>query len=126
MSLVALFSPEHGIRGIEDEENVASEKDARTGLTIHSLYGATRRPTDDMLKGLDTLVVDLADVGARFYTYHATIGYVMEEAAKRKIDGRRPRSPEPDQRLADRRAAARRAGAGVHGRVSRRCQSGTA
>ena len=83
--LVALFSPEHGIRGNRDEENVASEKDARTGLTIHSLYGATRRPTDDMLKGLDTLVVDLADVGARFYTYHTTVGYLMEEAAKRKM-----------------------------------------
>jgi uncharacterized protein YbbC (DUF1343 family)/CubicO group peptidase (beta-lactamase class C family) len=83
--LVALFSPEHGIRGTRDDENVASEKDAKTGLTIHSLYGATRRPTDDMLKGLDTIVVDLADVGARFYTYHATMGYVMEEAAKRQI-----------------------------------------
>ena len=83
--LVALFSPEHGIRGNRDEENVASEKDARTGLTIHSLYGATRRPTDDMLKGLDTLVVDLADVGTRFYTYHTTVGYLMEEAAKRKM-----------------------------------------
>lgn len=84
-NLVALFSPEHGIRGTEDREDVASEKDAKTGLTVHSLYGATRRPTDDMLKGLDTIVVDLADVGARFYTYHATMGYVMEEAAKRKI-----------------------------------------
>jgi len=83
--LVVLFSPEHGIRGNRDEENVASEKDDRTGLTIHSLYGATRRPTDDMLKGLDTLVVDLADVGARFYTYHTTVGYLMEEAAKRKM-----------------------------------------
>jgi uncharacterized protein YbbC (DUF1343 family)/CubicO group peptidase (beta-lactamase class C family) len=83
--LVALFSPEHGIRGNRDDENVASETDARTGLTIHSLYGATRRPTDDMLRGIDTIVVDLADVGARFYTYPATVGYVMEEAAKRKI-----------------------------------------
>ncbi|MCC7181059.1 MAG: DUF1343 domain-containing protein [Acidobacteria bacterium] len=84
-NLVALFSPEHGIRGTEDREDVASEKDTKTGLTVHSLYGAARRPTDDMLKGLDTIVVDLADVGTRFYTYHATMGYVMEEAAKRKI-----------------------------------------
>ena len=83
--LVALFSPEHGIRGTRDDEYVASEQDARTGLTIHSLYGATRRPTDEMLQGLDTLVVDLADVGVRFYTYHTTVGYVMEEAAKRKV-----------------------------------------
>ncbi len=83
--LIALFSPEHGIRGTEDREDVASEKDAKTGLTIHSLYGATRRPTADMLRGLDTIVIDLADVGARFYTYHATMGYVMEEAAKHKV-----------------------------------------
>jgi len=83
--LATLFSPEHGIRGAKDEENLPSETDARTGLTIHSLYGETRRPTDAMLQGLDTIVVDLQDVGARFYTYHATMGYVMEEAAKRKI-----------------------------------------
>jgi uncharacterized protein YbbC (DUF1343 family)/CubicO group peptidase (beta-lactamase class C family) len=83
--LVALFSPEHGIRGTRDDENVASEKDAKTGLTIHSLYGATRRPTANMLAGIDTIVIDLADVGARFYTYHATMAYVMEEAAKHKI-----------------------------------------
>lgn len=84
-NLVALFSPEHGIRGTRDDEHVESEKDTRTGLTIHSLYGATRRPTDDMLRGLDTIVVDLADVGARFYTYLATMAYVMEEAATHRI-----------------------------------------
>ncbi|MCC7123220.1 MAG: DUF1343 domain-containing protein, partial [Acidobacteria bacterium] len=83
--LIALFSPEHGIRGTEDREDVASEKDAKTGLPVHSLYGATRRPTADMLRGLDTIVIDLADVGARFYTYHATMGYVMEEAAKHNV-----------------------------------------
>lgn len=84
VQLVALFSPEHGIRGVLDE-NVASSRDEKTGLTIHSLYGETRRPTDAMLQGIDTLVIDLQDVGVRFYTYHATMGYVMEEAAKRKI-----------------------------------------
>jgi uncharacterized protein YbbC (DUF1343 family)/CubicO group peptidase (beta-lactamase class C family) len=84
-NLVALFSPEHGIRGTEDREDVGSDTDARTGLVIHSLYGATRRPTEAMLRGIDTLVIDLADVGARFYTYHATMGYVMEEAAARKV-----------------------------------------
>jgi uncharacterized protein YbbC (DUF1343 family)/CubicO group peptidase (beta-lactamase class C family) len=83
--LVALFSPEHGIRGTRDDERVESETDAKTGLPVHSLYGATRRPTDEMLRGIDTIVVDLADVGARFYTYHVTVAYVMEEAAKRKI-----------------------------------------
>ncbi len=84
VQLVALFSPEHGIRGILDD-NVPSSRDEKTGLPIHSLYGETRRPTDAMLQGIDTLVIDLQDVGTRFYTYHATMGYVMEEAAKRKI-----------------------------------------
>ncbi|MFO7693987.1 MAG: DUF1343 domain-containing protein [Vicinamibacterales bacterium] len=84
VTLVALFSPEHGIRGILDEK-IDSSKDEKTGLPIHSLYGAANRPTADMLQGIDTLVVDLQDVGARFYTYMTTMGYVMEEAAKRKI-----------------------------------------
>jgi uncharacterized protein YbbC (DUF1343 family)/CubicO group peptidase (beta-lactamase class C family) len=84
VKLVALFSPEHGIRGILDEK-VPSEKDEKTGLTIHSLYGDTRRPTDEMLKDVDTLVIDFQDIGARFYTYMTTMAYAMEEAAKRKI-----------------------------------------
>jgi uncharacterized protein YbbC (DUF1343 family)/CubicO group peptidase (beta-lactamase class C family) len=84
VQLVALFSPEHGIRGILDS-NVPSSRDEKTGLPIHSLYGETRRPTDAMLQGLDTIVVDLQDVGVRFYTYHATMGNVMEEAARRKV-----------------------------------------
>ena len=84
VSLVALFSPEHGIRGVLDQD-VPSSKDEATSLPIHSLYGATRRPTPAMLAGIDTLVFDLQDVGTRFYTYPATLGYVMEEAAKLKI-----------------------------------------
>jgi uncharacterized protein YbbC (DUF1343 family)/CubicO group peptidase (beta-lactamase class C family) len=84
VTLVSLFSPEHGIRGILDA-NVPSEKDAKTGLTINSIYGDTRRPTDAMLAGIDTLVIDLQDVGVRFYTYQSTMAYAMEEAAKRKI-----------------------------------------
>ncbi|HUE88634.1 MAG TPA: exo-beta-N-acetylmuramidase NamZ domain-containing protein [Vicinamibacterales bacterium] len=84
VQLAALFSPEHGIRGILDED-VPSSRDEQTGLPIHSLYGATRRPTDEMLAGLDTIVLDLQDVGSRFYTYAATLGYVMEEAAKKNI-----------------------------------------
>ena len=82
--LVALFSPEHGIRGILDAK-VPSSRDEKTGLPIHSLYGETQRPTDAMLQGIDTIVIDLQDVGVRFYTYQATMGLVMEEAAKRKI-----------------------------------------
>jgi uncharacterized protein YbbC (DUF1343 family)/CubicO group peptidase (beta-lactamase class C family) len=85
VKLVALFSPEHGIRGVLDS-NVPSERDEKTGLTIHSLYGDTRRPTDAMLNGIDAMVIDLQDIGTRFYTYMSTMGYVMEEAAKRKIE----------------------------------------
>jgi uncharacterized protein YbbC (DUF1343 family) len=84
VTLVALFSPEHGIRGLLDE-TLASSRDEKTGLPIYSLYGNTRRPTDAMLEGLDTLVVDLQDIGVRFWTYEATTGYVMEEAAKHKL-----------------------------------------
>jgi len=84
VALVALFSPEHGIRGVLDV-SVPTEKDEKTGLPIHSLYGDTRRPTPAMLEGIDTLVVDLQDIGARFYTYMTTMAYVMEEAAKQKI-----------------------------------------
>jgi uncharacterized protein YbbC (DUF1343 family)/CubicO group peptidase (beta-lactamase class C family) len=83
-TLVALFSPEHGIRGVLDA-NVPSTKDEKTGLPIYSLYGDTRRPTDAMLEGIDSLVIDLQDIGARFYTYMTTLAYVMEEAARRKI-----------------------------------------
>jgi uncharacterized protein YbbC (DUF1343 family) len=82
--LTALFSPEHGIRGTLDD-NVASSHDGKTGLPIHSLYGDTRRPTSQMLEGIDVMVVDLQDIGARFYTYATTMGYVLEEAAKRKL-----------------------------------------
>ncbi len=84
VKLVALFSPEHGIRGVLDAK-VASETDEKTGLVIHSLYGETRRPTDEMLKDVDMLVFDLQDIGARFWTYTTTMAYAMEEAAKRKI-----------------------------------------
>jgi uncharacterized protein YbbC (DUF1343 family) len=82
---VRLFSPEHGIRGILDA-SVPSSTDEKTGLQILSLYGDTRRPNDAMLDGIDTMVIDLQDVGARFYTYMTTMAYVMEESAKRKID----------------------------------------
>lgn len=84
VTLASLFSPEHGIRGLLDA-NVPSSKDERTGLPIHSLYGETRRPTAAMLDGLDAIVIDLQDVGARFYTYMTSIAYVMEEAAPRRI-----------------------------------------
>jgi uncharacterized protein YbbC (DUF1343 family)/CubicO group peptidase (beta-lactamase class C family) len=84
VTLVALFSPEHGIRGILDA-SVPSSRDEKTGLPIYSLYGQTQRPTAEMLAGIDAMVIDLQDVGARFYTYITTMAYVMEEAASRKI-----------------------------------------
>jgi len=84
VKLVALFSPEHGIRG-EADENVSDSKDNATGLPIYSLYGETRRPKPEQLKDLDALVFDIQDIGARFYTYISTLGYLLEEAAKAKL-----------------------------------------
>jgi uncharacterized protein YbbC (DUF1343 family)/CubicO group peptidase (beta-lactamase class C family) len=82
--LTTLFSPEHGIRGILDA-SVPSTRDEKSGLPILSLYGATERPTSEMLKGVDAIVIDLQDIGARFYTYMTTMAYVMEAAAGAKI-----------------------------------------
>ncbi len=84
VKLAALFSPEHGIRGVADEK-VSDTVDEKTGLLVYSLYGASRRPTPEQLKNLDALVYDIQDVGARFYTYISTLGYAMEEAAKLKL-----------------------------------------
>jgi uncharacterized protein YbbC (DUF1343 family) len=84
VKLVALFSPEHGIRGTADER-VSSTRDDATGLPIFSLYGDTLRPTDAMLQGLDALVFDIQDAGVRFYTYITTMGYTMEAAAKHHL-----------------------------------------
>ena len=84
VKLAALFSPEHGIRGVLDA-NVPTEVDEKTQLPIHSLYGETRRPSAAMLEGLDAVVIDLQDIGARFYTYTTTMAFVMEEAARRKL-----------------------------------------
>ena len=82
--LVALFSPEHGIRGVVDGK-VSSSMDEETGLPVYSLYGETQRPTPEMLKGIEVLVFDIQDIGARFYTYVTTLAYCMEEAARAKI-----------------------------------------
>jgi uncharacterized protein YbbC (DUF1343 family) len=84
VQLVALFSPEHGIGGTA-EQFVGSTKDAGTGLPIYSLYGETRRPSDEMLRGLDALVFDIQDAGVRFYTYMTTMGYCLEEAARHHL-----------------------------------------
>ncbi|MGH7580366.1 MAG: exo-beta-N-acetylmuramidase NamZ family protein [Gemmatimonadales bacterium] len=84
--LVALFSPEHGFRGAADPgAAVASSVDSATGLPIYSLYGATSAPTDKMLAGIDVLLVDLQDAGARYYTYITTTVDVMQAAARQGI-----------------------------------------
>ena len=82
--LKAIFSPEHGLSGDQDSK-VESGRDSTTDLPVYSLYGASQRPTPDMLSGLDAIVVDLQDSGARFYTYATTVAYLMEAAAKRNI-----------------------------------------
>ena len=84
-TLKALFAPEHGLYGEGyAEEHIASGK-TPDGIPIHSLHGATRRPTKEMLKGLDVIVFDIQDVGSRPYTYAGTLFYAMEEAAKAGI-----------------------------------------
>lgn len=84
VELELLLSPEHGL-GADADGPVGDARDAATGLPIYSLYGDTRRPTARMLAGVDAVVVDLQDAGARFYTYAATMAYVMEAAAGRGI-----------------------------------------
>lgn len=86
VELVALYSPEHGIRGTaEAGERVESTTDGPTGLPIHSLYGATRKPTPAMLEGIDVLLFDIQDVGARYYTYVWTMALAMEAAGEQGI-----------------------------------------
>ncbi len=84
VTLVALFSPEHGIRGALDE-TVGDGKDEKTGLPVFSLYGERRKPAADQLQGLDALVFDIQDVGCRFYTYTSTMGLCLEAAAEAGI-----------------------------------------
>ena len=82
--LHCLFSPEHGIRGALDE-NVPDGKDEITGLPVYSLYGARTKPSAAQLAGLDALVYDIQDIGARFYTYISTLGLCMEAAAQHNV-----------------------------------------
>lgn len=85
VKLTALFSPEHGFSGQFDQENVPDSKDKETGLKIFSLYGEVRKPTGKMLENVDILVFDIQDIGARFYTYIATMLGSMEAAAMKGI-----------------------------------------
>ena len=89
IKLAALFSPEHGALGALDTTNVGNSTDAATGIPIYSVYGATdaaRHPPEDVLKKLDAIVIDIQDVGARFYTYETTTGYFLEAAARTGVE----------------------------------------
>ena len=85
VDLVALFSPEHGLEGKLDVARIADSRHDGSGLPVFSLYGKTRRPTPQMLEGVDTLVFDIQDIGARFYTYISTMGEAMQAAAEQGI-----------------------------------------
>jgi len=86
VNLVALYGPEHGLRGgIEGGVRIESGRDAATGLTVHSLYGRTQRPTPAMLRDVDVLLFDMQDIGARPYTFVWTMAMAMEAAAERDI-----------------------------------------
>jgi uncharacterized protein YbbC (DUF1343 family) len=86
VKLTAIFAPEHGFRGTaEAGVSVRRGVDARTGAPIHSLYGASKKPTPAMLRNVDVLVFDIQDVGARFYTYISTMGLAMQAAAAARI-----------------------------------------
>ena len=87
VQLAALFTPEHGLDGTElAGKYVASRKDPLTGLTAYSLYGATRKPTVIMLRGIDALVFDLQDIGSRSYTYLSTMGKCMQACAENHVE----------------------------------------
>jgi uncharacterized protein YbbC (DUF1343 family)/CubicO group peptidase (beta-lactamase class C family) len=89
ISLDAIFSSEHGITGTLDTTNIGNSRDAATGIPIYSVYGptdASRRPSPNVLKQLDAVVIDLQDAGVRFYTYETTVGYFLEAVAKVGIE----------------------------------------
>ena len=87
VKLVALFGPEHGVRGdVYAGGKVSDSVDAATGLTVYSLYGSTRKPTPEMLEGIDVMVYDIQDVGVRSYTFISTLGLVMEACAAKDIE----------------------------------------
>ncbi|MDQ1164707.1 DUF1343 domain-containing protein [Flavobacterium sp. SORGH_AS_0622] len=86
INIKTIFAPEHGFRGTADAgEHVIDGKDAKTGLSIVSLYGENRKPKKEQLAAIDVLVFDLQDVGARFYTYISSLHYVMEACAENNI-----------------------------------------
>jgi uncharacterized protein YbbC (DUF1343 family)/CubicO group peptidase (beta-lactamase class C family) len=85
VTLVALFSPEHGIRGDQDHEKIGDTTDEKTGLPVFSLYGERRTPSAEQFRGIDTLVFDIQDIGCRFYTYISTMTNCLEAAGQAKL-----------------------------------------
>jgi uncharacterized protein YbbC (DUF1343 family) len=86
VNVKSIFAPEHGFRGTADAgETVKNGIDTKTGLPIISLYGSNKKPTAEQLKGIDVLIFDIQDVGARFYTYISTMHYVMEAGAQNNV-----------------------------------------
>ncbi|MEZ4799472.1 MAG: DUF1343 domain-containing protein [Flavobacteriales bacterium] len=86
VQVTKVFAPEHGFRGDHGAgDKVSDSKDVKTGLPLISLYGSNKKPSNEMLKGLDVVIFDIQDVGARFYTYISTMHYVMEACAENKI-----------------------------------------
>jgi uncharacterized protein YbbC (DUF1343 family) len=87
VELVAMYGPEHGVRGdISAGDYVTDYVDEKTGVTVFSIYGATRKPTQEMLKGVDVLIYDIQDVGSRSYTFISSMGLAMEAAAEAGIE----------------------------------------
>ncbi|MDD3300646.1 MAG: DUF1343 domain-containing protein [Bacteroidia bacterium] len=87
VNLVALFGPEHGVRGdVHAGDKVGDMNDPKTGIPVLSLYGSTRKPTPEMLQGIDILVYDIQDIGSRSFTYISTMGLAMEAAAENNIE----------------------------------------
>lgn len=87
VELVAMFAPEHGIRGdVSAGDKVATTTDAATGVKVYSIYGATKKPTPEMLSNVDALVYDIQDNGCRSYTFISTLGKAMEAAAEQEIE----------------------------------------
>ncbi len=83
VKIMALFGPEHGIRGeVPDGKSISHGVDTKTGIKVYSLYGEVKKPTPEMLKDIDILIFDIQDVGARFYTYISTMSYCMEACAE--------------------------------------------
>lgn len=102
IDIVKVFAPEHGFRGKADAgEHILDQKDKKTGLPIFSLYGKNKKPSEELLKGIDVVLFDIQDVGVRFYTYISTLHYVMEACAENGIPLVVLDRPNPNRHIVD-------------------------